>query len=596
MPGDPILRSWKEIADFLGCDVKTCARWEAECGLPIRRFDPNSKRSRVFAEKADLQAWLDDRKPAKPPNSPKKAMRGSRSYLIGAAVLLAGVPLAWYGLKPLVFPSSEPVIAVIPLPTQGMSPDAAYQAGQLDQLLRDLLSFGGRAKVFSLAKLPDASSAPALTALLKGLPEPDFLLRAQMTPPQDPRSLSVQLLDVRTRETIWSRVFESASSDLTACLNAIRREVRRCLTLPGDHRPSLSGPSAAELGVGAAFLPALAPLVEESDPWTLHFQAVKYADAADAAANDLAIELFRRILDLDPGFARAYTGLARCYANYVNYQGRKELFWLDKADAFLAEAQKLDPDLVETFVVRIKNRMMRDFLLDADTDEESLRLAGEALKRYPYDGRLCGIVGDLRLKRFDRRGDPSDLDEAMRLLGLSFSADPRSLINMTLAELLMFKGRFGQALAVCAEVEREHPLAIIALRRGEILYYQGDLAAGLDALRSCVSPIHVRIESLQYQAMIAARRGDRSRALSLLREIEILNPRREARYYDHLREASVLAGLGELDRARALLSEGLASLRTFGTYIWRSYVEIDPNFREMRRGLALASPRPAASR
>ncbi len=87
--------------------------------------------------------------------------------------------------------------------------------------------------------------------------------------------------------------------------------------------------------------------------------------------------------------------------------------------------------------------------------------------------------------------------------------------------------------------------------------------------------------------MIAARQGDRARAFAVLGEIDVLIPRKEAVYLDHLREASVYAGLGESARAEELLREGLAKLGNAGTYIMRSYIEIDPNFKGLRRSLVL---------
>jgi tetratricopeptide (TPR) repeat protein len=346
------------------------------------------------------------------------------------------------------------------------------------------------------------------------------------------------------------------------------------------------------LGAGG-FLSGLNDLAD-ADPWTLYFDAMRLADKGDAAANDLAIEFFRKIIADDPGFARAHIGLAQCFANYVNYQGRKEVLWLDKSEEILAKAQSLEPDLPEAYAVRIKNLMMREFLLNSDTSRDYFRLASEALTRYPYDGRLCGIIGLCHLKRFDRKGDQADFEEALRLLRISFNADPAALMNMTLVELLLFKGEFGQALGVCSEVEREHPLAIIALRRGEVLYYQGDMVGSLAALRSCTAPLSLRVEALQYEAMIAARRGDRNRAFAVLGEIEVLIPRKEAVYLDHLREASVYAGLGDTARAEALLGEGLAGLAVSGSYVLRSYIEIDPNFKDMRRSLVLPRARLAA--
>ncbi|MCJ7582913.1 MAG: VCBS repeat-containing protein [Candidatus Aminicenantes bacterium] len=52
-----LLSSWKEIAVFLDCDVRTCQRWEKTLGLPVRRFDESS-RSSVFAYKEELDGWL----------------------------------------------------------------------------------------------------------------------------------------------------------------------------------------------------------------------------------------------------------------------------------------------------------------------------------------------------------------------------------------------------------------------------------------------------------------------------------------------------------------------------------------------------------
>jgi len=52
------LTSWKEIADYLGRESRTCWRWEKELGLPIHRADPASPKSRVYAFKDELDDWL----------------------------------------------------------------------------------------------------------------------------------------------------------------------------------------------------------------------------------------------------------------------------------------------------------------------------------------------------------------------------------------------------------------------------------------------------------------------------------------------------------------------------------------------------------
>jgi len=52
------LESWKEIAAFLGRDVRTVIRWEKERGLPVHRDTSGPGRPTVFAEAEELECWL----------------------------------------------------------------------------------------------------------------------------------------------------------------------------------------------------------------------------------------------------------------------------------------------------------------------------------------------------------------------------------------------------------------------------------------------------------------------------------------------------------------------------------------------------------
>jgi hypothetical protein len=55
-----LLSSWKEIADYLGCDERTCRRWELNFGLPVHRMEGTSK-PRVYAYKRELDSWRTER-------------------------------------------------------------------------------------------------------------------------------------------------------------------------------------------------------------------------------------------------------------------------------------------------------------------------------------------------------------------------------------------------------------------------------------------------------------------------------------------------------------------------------------------------------
>jgi hypothetical protein len=65
------LDSWKEIAVYLGRDLRTVRRWEKKKGLPVRRV-PGGERRAVFAYRADIDSWLKGQEngEAKPAASP----------------------------------------------------------------------------------------------------------------------------------------------------------------------------------------------------------------------------------------------------------------------------------------------------------------------------------------------------------------------------------------------------------------------------------------------------------------------------------------------------------------------------------------------
>ena len=57
-----ILRSWKDIARYLGTCVKTVQRWERTSSLPIRRLTQPKRGATVFALQDEVDEWLRTRR------------------------------------------------------------------------------------------------------------------------------------------------------------------------------------------------------------------------------------------------------------------------------------------------------------------------------------------------------------------------------------------------------------------------------------------------------------------------------------------------------------------------------------------------------
>jgi len=97
------LDSWKEIAEYLGRDVRTVMRWAKSQGLPVRRVAGGKGRS-VFAFTDEIDAWLagGGESPQPPDALQAPARRGPSAVVVGPAVLIvliavgiAVIPRVW---------------------------------------------------------------------------------------------------------------------------------------------------------------------------------------------------------------------------------------------------------------------------------------------------------------------------------------------------------------------------------------------------------------------------------------------------------------------------------------------------------------------
>jgi hypothetical protein len=109
---DRPLSSWKEISAYLGCDERTCLRWEKKFGLPIHRVGHSPAKSHVFAYQEELDRWLRGRRQtaddtASPESGPAPAPRFKKRILRAALVVAAAgaAVVLFLGLRKIMSPS-----------------------------------------------------------------------------------------------------------------------------------------------------------------------------------------------------------------------------------------------------------------------------------------------------------------------------------------------------------------------------------------------------------------------------------------------------------------------------------------------------------
>ena len=89
------LDSWKEIAVYLGRDIRTVQRWEQSEGLPVRRVF-HKKASSVYALANELDAWLSNRSPVTL-NATRNKGNNNRSHALSQNWKLLGMPKSFRG-------------------------------------------------------------------------------------------------------------------------------------------------------------------------------------------------------------------------------------------------------------------------------------------------------------------------------------------------------------------------------------------------------------------------------------------------------------------------------------------------------------------
>jgi hypothetical protein len=114
-----LLSSWKEVAAHLGCDKRTCYRWEKTLGLPVRRVE-GASRSRVFAYVDEIDRWREERLGGGPgpedrpaPRSVAKAVPFIGLALVGLVAAVLFLPKLLVSRQPSDFRIRGSVLSVL---------------------------------------------------------------------------------------------------------------------------------------------------------------------------------------------------------------------------------------------------------------------------------------------------------------------------------------------------------------------------------------------------------------------------------------------------------------------------------------------------
>jgi TolB-like protein/DNA-binding winged helix-turn-helix (wHTH) protein/Tfp pilus assembly protein PilF len=210
-------------------------------------------------------------------------------------------------------------VGVLPFESLGGGGEQAYLArGLAESLLTDLARLPGLRVMRASAGEP---------------PRARYVVSGSVQRMGASLRINLHLVDTTTREQLWSERYERPFGDLFAVQDEITRTLAAQLPAKlGDaERQRLARRYTRSLAAYDAFLRGQSAFL------------VRQADA-----NDQARRFYRQALELDPGFARAYAGLAMTYAmDYRLTAKAGSAAALDRAYELAESARLIDPDIPE---------------------------------------------------------------------------------------------------------------------------------------------------------------------------------------------------------------------------------------------------------
>ncbi|MEM9404655.1 MAG: protein kinase [Acidobacteriota bacterium] len=385
------------------------------------------------------------------------AVARSSSRLLWAGLAVAALAAAaWLGLRGASETTTLDSIAVLPLRLVGEVDDGDYLSSGLSEGVSNHLSALRGLRVMSQDSLRrfegrgvDAQTIGrqlGVAAVVSGsLAARDDTLRVQM-----------ELIEVRGGAKLWGQQLTRQRAELLDLQDEITREIAEQLT------PELSAQEREEISRQET---------TESEAYQLYLRGRHQWNQRTETGYLEAIRYFRQAIALDPGYARAYVGLADAQA-FLSTAGETTAERYDRAQEISRRALELDGTLGEAHTTLALVLQNRDWNLEG-AEREYRR----ALALSPEYGSAHHWYAELLVQR-------GRMDEAVAQYRRALTADPlSSAIASDLGLTLFFAGRSDEAVARLQDTARADPqFARTYEYLARVHLHSGRTAEALDAL------------------------------------------------------------------------------------------------------------------
>ena len=280
-------------------------------------------------------------------------------------------------------------IAVMPFVNESGNPDVEYLSDGMTETLIGKLSqlpnltvkarssvFRYKGKEFDLRKVAEELKVEAM-------------LTGRVMQRGDQLILSLELIDARTENSIWSEQYNRRQADLVSLQGEIARDVSSKL------KTRLSGADEQRLTKTYTANP---------EAYQHYLRGRYYWNKRNNENLRKAIEQFKAAAEKDPGFALAYAGLADCYVVLPNYDRVASGEVLPAAKAYATRAIEIDGMLAEAYAsLGLINAFSWSFVESEKAFKRSIELNPTYPTAHHWYSRLLRPADD-KMRRSPRSG------------------------------------------------------------------------------------------------------------------------------------------------------------------------------------------------
>lgn len=486
--------------------------------------------------------------------------------LIAAAVLVAVLVGGFFVYRYFKPAGTDQInsIAVLPFENRSGNADTDYLSdGLADSLIYRLSQLPNLKVSPTSSVMRYKGSATDVAQIAKEL-EVGAVMSGRLVQRGDDLSISVQLIDARTKKLIWAEQYDRQMADLLATQREIATTITQKLQL------KLLGDEAK--GITKKY-------TDNNDAYQLYLKGRYHL--AKRTKDDIlkGIEYFQRAIKLDPNFALAYARICDSYMSMpaYPYMAPKEAFPQAKAAAL--RAVEIDPTLAEGHTFLAMTLAIADW-----NWPEAEREFKRGIELDPNNAAAHFRYGQIYL------ADMGRIDEAIAKVKQALELEPLDLnMGANLAWLYLFARKYDLAVEQARKVyEMEPTFPVGRWMLGETYALSGMYDESIAINEQTLKTDPTSQFALRNIGFAYARSGRRREAEEIVQRFKDL---RKTQYVLSYRFASLYAALGDRDQAfieldRAYDERDWQLQRIKVDPFWDSLRD-DPRFKELLKRMNL---------